>query len=125
MPDWMWKIFGQPCVTARCGEMLCRESRLRPKNDDDEFFAKVLKLAVTYASMDSSCPRFLPLNMYRSYISFISPTANSSNLSMILECYAFCLVSKLHSIVNLKGIRANAVQIDIMPHCTSLIELQD
>ena len=75
-------------MTARCGEMLCRESRPRPKDDDDEFFAKVLKLAVTYASMDSSCPRFLPLNMYRSYISFISPTANSSNLSMILECYA-------------------------------------
>ena len=35
MPDWMWRIFGQPCVTARCGEMLCGESRSRPKDDDD------------------------------------------------------------------------------------------
>ena len=31
MPAWMWRIFGQPCVTARCGEMLCGESRPRPK----------------------------------------------------------------------------------------------
>ena len=41
IPDWMWRIFGRPCVTARCGEMLWGDSRPRPKDDDDDDEGKI------------------------------------------------------------------------------------
>ena len=41
--------------------------------------------AAMYASIDTSCPWFRPLKTYHLYVSLTSPTANSSNFSMIFD----------------------------------------